>query len=536
VPTSPVSSASRLPGVGPALLLVAAIGFGLLSEDAAFGLNEPRRWVPDLVVGATLAGVGIFALRISPGTGVLLLASGIAWWVGNFIPALAYLHRGLTFHAVTTYPGWRTEWKGSTAVLAVAYLGACLPAIASTELGTAAFGLAVAGVAAVRLSGVVGQTRKRRLFAVYASIALLIGSTGTVVLRIVVGGLQTAGPALLVYQASLVAAAVLLGIGLRIPSTDSIADLVVELGEARSSTLRDELARLLGDPLLGIGFGHGDSGFVDAQGAPFEIPATGSGRVATTIERETGERVVIVHDEALSADGVLLNAVATVARLLTANAQLNAAARDRLADLAASRRRLLDAEEEERRRLSRRLRDHAEERLTAVDRGLSAIVDDQATEPTVATSVKSTLEQLRLASQDLDSIVQGLDPWDKDSDLRTALTTLAVRSPIPIDVEVSAEPMERAVASTIYYVCSEAVANALKHADAHHITIAVRRGSAGLTVLVTDDGAGGADPAAGTGLRGLMDRVAALGGDLKVESRCGVGTTLVGLLPSGTGP
>jgi signal transduction histidine kinase len=333
----------------------------------------------------------------------------------------------------------------------------------------------------------------------------------------------------------MVTAAILLGTGLRIPSTDSIADLVVELDEAHSSTLRDHLARLLGDPLLEIGFGHGDDGFVDARGAAIEIPVTGTGRVATIVERDIGERVVIVHDEALSRDGVLLDAVATVARLSVANARLNAEARDRLADLAASRRRLVDTEEDERRRLSRRLRDHAEERLHAVEGGLAAIVDDQATEPTVANSVLAALEQLHLAVQDLDSIVRGLDPWDMGGDLRTALATLAVRSPIPIDVEVSGEPPERAVASTIYYLCSEAVANALKHAGARHITIEVRRGTTGLTVLVSDDGAGGANPAAGTGLRGLMDRVAALGGDLTVESRLEAGTTLVGLLPSGTG-
>jgi signal transduction histidine kinase len=515
--------------------MVAAISLGLLSEMVAFGLGEPRRWVPDLVVGLVLVGAGLFAAQLSSGTGWLLVASGLAWWLGNVFPPAVFLHRGLIFHAVATYPGWRASRKGAV-MLAVGYLAVCLPVLASTNGGTALYGLTITTVALTRLGRVTGQTRKYRLFAFYAASAVLMGSTGTAVFRTFADRIQFAEPALLVYQGSLVAAAMLLAMGLRLPTTESIADLVVELDEARSASLRDSMARLLGDPLLVIGFDSGEGRFVDSQGAPIDLEAVGSGRVATVVARETGETAVIVHGQTHTSDGVLLEAVSTVARLSTSNARLNAEARTRLAELTASRRRLLAAEEEERRRLSRRLQDRTEHRLAKVDRVLTTISERPVTEPSVLSSVDQAIDQLRLARQDLASIVRGLHPWESDGDLNTALAALAARSPIQVEVDITSEPIEAETASAIYYVCSEAITNALKHAEAHHVQIEVRSDGSGLTVTARDDGTGGADPARGTGLRGLVDRVSALGGDLEVDSPRGEGTTLIGTLPRGSEP
>jgi signal transduction histidine kinase len=244
---------------------------------------------------------------------------------------------------------------------------------------------------------------------------------------------------------------------------------------------------------------------------------------------------VIIHNESLSSDGVLLDAISTVTRLSASNAQLNADARSRLIELTASRRRLLVAEEDERRRLSGKLRDRTERPLAEVEGLLTATVGDSMADPVVVDSARSALDQLRLATRDLDSIVWGLLPWGRGDDLGVALEELAARSPIPIELDVATEPINRETASTVYYVCSEAVTNTLKHAGASHIQIEVHRGAEGLTILVCDDGSGGADPTAGTGLQGLMDRVSALGGDLTVESRPGTGTRLAGRLPFGAG-
>jgi signal transduction histidine kinase len=535
VPPFRDSSAEWPAGIWSAVVLVAAVALGLLSEEAAYGLGEPRRWVPDFVVGTVLVGAGLFAARIDRGTGSLLVASGLTWWLGNVFPPAVFLHRGLIFHAVATYPGWRASRKGGV-MLAFAYLAACLPVLASTNGGTALYGLAISTVALIRLAGVAGQTRKQRIIALYAALALLIGTTGTAVFRISSDRIQFAEPALLVYQASLVAAAVLLVVGLRRPTTESIADLVVQLDETRSASLRDTMARLLGDSLLKIGFEGGEGRFVDSKGAPIDLEAVESGRVATVVARETGETAVIVHDRTLAADGVLLEAVSTVARLSASNARLNADARSRLAELMASRRRLLAAEEEERRRLSRRRQDRTEYRLAKVERTLTTIYERPATEPSVLRAVDPAIDQLRLTRDDLASIVRGLHPWESDGDLNRALAALAARSPIQVDVDITSEPIEPETASAIYYVCSEAITNALKHAEAHHVQIEVRSDGSGLTVTARDDGTGGADPARGTGLRGLVDRVSALGGDLEVDSPRGEGTTLIGTLPRGAEP
>jgi signal transduction histidine kinase len=534
VPTSRASSNRWLPGVGASLILLVGIAFGVISEEIRFGLTEPQRWVQDFVVGLGLLVLGLLALQRVTGTGGLLIGSGYAWWMGNLAPAALYVHRGLLLHAIATYPGWRTSRTGAF-LLATAYLGACLPALASTTAGTAVYGLAVTTIAVSRLVGVSGLARRQRLYAGCASLSLLVGTTGTAILRIMVDTPETAGPALLIYEISLLGAATLLVVGLRRPPIESITDLVVELEDTGSPNLRDTMARLLGDPMLEIGFRNGDGRFVDTLGTTLELPAIGSSRVATPIELTKGKAAVIIHNESLSSDGVLLDAISTVTRLSASNAQLNADARSRLIELTASRRRLLVAEEDERRRLSGKLRDRTERPLAEVEGLLTATVGDSMADPVVVDSARSALDQLRLATRDLDSIVWGLLPWGRGDDLGVALEELAARSPIPIELDVATEPINRETASTVYYVCSEAVTNTLKHAGASHIQIEVHRGAEGLTILVCDDGSGGADPTAGTGLQGLMDRVSALGGDLTVESRPGTGTRLAGRLPFGAG-
>jgi signal transduction histidine kinase len=405
--------------------------------------------------------------------------------------------------------------------------------LASTEVGTALFGITVLVVAVAQLRGTAGQTRRYRLYALYGAIAVFVGTTGTSLLQAVFE--QVAGPALLIYQAALIAAAILLTMGLRLPSSQVIADLVVELDETASASPRDTLSRLLGDPLLQIGTGDTEHGFIDSQGERIELPDEDSDRIATLVERVKGDTTMIVHDRALASDGLLVEAVSTVARLSAANSDLNAQARLRLADLTASRRRLLLAEEDERRRLSHRLQERTASRLATIERSLLPLVRDGAAVPDVAHKVDTALEQLRLAQDDLAAIVHGLHPWESDGDLDGALAALAARTPIPVEVEVTGGPVGREAATAIYYVCSEAITNALKHAAAAHVHVEVHGDGEGLTVTVSDDGAGGADPSRGSGLRGLADRVAALGGELTVDSPYGKGTRLVGTLPHGTG-
>lgn len=507
-------------------LLAGAVVFGLISEHAAFGLNHPGRWVPDFLVGVAFTGFGLLALRVQRRMGALLVAAGLIWWLGNLVPVFLYLHRGLMLHAVSTYPGLRTRTSAGTSLLVLGYLSVSWVPLATTDPGTALFGFVVTAAASARLHRSKGRSRRLRRAALKAAVALLVGSTGSVLLRIATDSPQAIGPALALYQAGLVAAAAILALGLRTPSSGSIADLVVEIGESRSSTVRDSMARLLDDPLLEVGVRRPDGSYVDTQGTLIDIPDEESPRIVTWVGQGTPPPAVIVHDRTLPADNALLEAVTSVTRLSSANAELTAQARQQLTELTAARRRLLTSEDDERRRLSKSLHDRTEPNLMAVEEVLAPILASNDGAAPARNAAQNALEQLRLAQRDLDTIARGLHPWESSSDLETALVAMARRASLPVSVTVAALPERREVASAIYYLFSEAVANTLKHASADQVEIELIEDGGALIAIVTDDGRGGADPGKGTGLEGLIDRVAGLGGDLVVRSPRGAGTRL----------
>jgi len=523
---SRLSSSDPSAYITSAGLLAGAVVFGLISEHAAFGLNTPRRWIPDFLVGLAFTGFGLLALRMQQAMGALLVAAGLAWWLGNLVPVFLYFHRGLMIHAVSTYPGLRPRTSAGTSLLALGYLFASWVPLATTDLGTALFGFVVTGVASARLHRSKDRSRIPRRAALKAAVVLLVSTTGSVLLRITTESSQAIEPALVLYQAGLVAAAAILALGLRTPSSGSIADLVVEIGESRSSTVRDSMARLLDDPLLEVGVRRPDGSYVDTQGTPIDTPDEESPRIITWVGPGTPPPAVIVHDRTLLADNALLEAVTSVTRLSSANAELTAQARQQLTELTAARRRLLMSEDEERRRLSKSLHDRAESNLMAVEEVLARILASNDGEAPARSAAQNALEQLRLARTDLDTIARGLHPWESSSDLETALVAMASRASLPVSVTVAALPKRREVATAIYYLFSEAVANTLKHASAHQIEIELIENEGALIAIVTDDGRGGADPGKGTGLEGLIDRVDGLGGELVVWSPRGAGTRL----------
>jgi signal transduction histidine kinase len=291
------------------------------------------------------------------------------------------------------------------------------------------------------------------------------------------------------------------------------------------------LARLLDDPLLQVGVRKADGSYVDTDGAPIDLPDGMGDRIATRIDQGTLGAAVIVHDRTVLADEALLEAVASVVRLSSDNAELTAEARQRLTQLTAARRRLLTSEDEERRRLSRSLHDRTGSNLTAVEEVLVSLLKSIDEDSPLRDATQSALEQLRVARADLDTIARGLHPWESSSDLKTALDAMAQQAPLPVSVRVAASPERREVASAIYYLCSEAVANTVKHTSAGRMEIELIDRGRALTATVTDDGQGGADPERGTGLQGLIDRIAGLGGELVIQSPEGSGTRLIARFP-----
>ena len=215
--------------------------------------------------------------------------------------------------------------------------------------------------------------------------------------------------------------------------------------------------------------------------------------------------------------------------------RLNAELHDRLEDLAASRARIVTAGDVERRRLERNLHDGAQQRLVTLSLSLRLALAKLDSAPAAARAILADAgDELALALDELRELARGLHPAVlTDRGLRAAVEMLAARAPVP--VEITAVPPQRLpepVEAAAYYLIAEALTNVAKYAEASAVTVSVTVADASVLVEVSDDGVGGADPATGSGLRGLADRVEALGGTLEVISPAGDGTTLRAAMPA----
>jgi signal transduction histidine kinase len=334
-----------------------------------------------------------------------------------------------------------------------------------------------------------------------------------------------------VFEAALALLAILLARGvLREPWARRVpTDLVVELAETRYGALRDRLARALGDPTLEVGFRveQGD-GYVDAAGRPLALPPLGSPRRTTVVEH-----AVLIHDAALLDDPRLAAALSEAAQLAGSNARLQAEVRAQIAELQASRRRLLAAADDERRRLEQRLHETAERRLAMLLPELERARRVAVGDPERAARVQRASEQLEHSLADVRRLAAGLHPRElATGGLREAMAALAARSPVPVELDLGlSENLPAEAERTAYFVCSEGLANVAKYANASRARVNVRAVGDRLRVEVADDGRGGAHPAGGSGLRGLADRVEAVGGTLTIDSPAGAGTRVVAELP-----
>jgi len=404
--------------------------------------------------------------------------------------------------------------------------------------GTVALAACMVVVAARAYVDAAGREHRMRRSALQATAVFAAGAAAVTLARSAVPSPAMGTASLLAYEVMLCALAAGLLIGLwRWPwERAEVADLVVELGEARPGTLRDELARALGDPSVQVGYWLPESaGFVDAAGRPLAVPGPGSGRSATVVERDGQPLAVLVHDPAVLGDPGLVEAVASAARLAAANARLQAEVRARLAEIAASRRRILVAGDEERGRLERRLSKGALRRLGELADSLRLARQSAAGQDTAERVARAESQLVRM-QEDLERLARGLHPRQlAGQGLDAALAALAGDFPLRVDLTVPVTQTSPDVAACVYFICSEALANVAKHASASAVRLSVTARAGTITVEVADDGAGGANPQGG-GIRGLADRVETLGGTLTVASAPGQGTRLTAVLPDGTGP
>jgi signal transduction histidine kinase len=555
----PRPARDRLTG-WPARLWKAAWPAGVVLGLGAEWLARSGQSLPaagaDLAVGWTLLGCGLLIYAHTPrgSVGPLLALAGLSWFLGTLAgsrigavavvgSALLFLHRGPLCHAIIGYPAGRRSDRVRTLVLIVCYVYAAVVPLARNDVVTIIIACLVVAVTTQDYARAVGPDRRARVTAVAAAVLLAIPLAGGSLVRLMAApgsGLdQTV--VLSIYETVLIVIALgfLTDFLLGRWTQAAVTKLVIDLGgEAETGTLRTRLAHALGDRSLAIAYWLPEQNeYVDDLGSPVELPPAGSGRAVTIIEHAGDRIAALVHDAAVLDDPNLVDSVALAARIALSTVRMQADMQRRVAELDSSRRRILEAGDAQRRRLQQRLQASAGQRLAHVRQLLDLAVREAQALPdeTMARGLQAARRDLEEAQADLGELARGIHPaMLTERGLGPALASLAERAPVPVRLVTTAERLPAVIETAVYFVCSEALANVAKHSGATGVDIQVRVESGTVTVLVADDGIGGADPSAGSGLNGAGDRIGALGGRLVVESPSGGGTRLLADIPAAT--
>ena len=315
----------------------------------------------------------------------------------------------------------------------------------------------------------------------------------------------------------------------------ALGDLVVELrADLAPSDLRDALARDLRDPSLDLAYWLPEfDTYADVDGRPLDLSDLGRSRVTTLIDRNGEPVAALLHDTSLQDEPELLAAATAAAGIAVENGRLQAELRARLDELRGSRARLIDAGQKERQRLERDLHDGAQQRLIALSLDLSLLEERLAGDSEATTSLDRAKREIAISLEELRDVAHGLHPAVLTGHgLQVALESVAARASVPVRLTVKLDGrLQERLEVAAYYVVSESLVNIAKHAHATSATIDVARANGHVVVEIVDDGIGGADTERGSGLRGLADRVEALGGRLRVWTPHGGGTRVKAEIP-----
>jgi signal transduction histidine kinase len=312
-----------------------------------------------------------------------------------------------------------------------------------------------------------------------------------------------------------------------------LSELVVELPAGAATGMRERLARALGDPTLEVVYRLADGRAVDATGQPVSLPE-GTDRAVTAVTAGGEEIAALVHDPALLDEPALVESVRATAGLVLENERLAAEVRSQLAEVRASRGRLVSAADGERRRIERDLHDGAQQRLVTLSVALG--LEAARADPAAAQVLSRAQDDVEEALIELRELARGIHPaLLRDEGLEAAVGALARRAPLPVTVNGTvrgrlSDPIELAA----YFVVSEALTNVVKHASATEASVRLDRQGTSLRVTVADDGHGGARVTPGSGLAGLRDRLEALDATLTIESEAARGTAVRATIPCGS--
>jgi signal transduction histidine kinase len=506
----------------------------------------------DLIVGWTLIACGLIAWSRRPQSriGQLTALTGFAWFLGTFADsdidavatvgsALLILHRGPLFHAIIAYPSGRLSSRFGLVVVTTCYFYAAIVPLARNSVATIVIALMVVATTIRGQRLAAGPDRQARLTAIGAAAAVAVPLGAGSVGRVIGAGPDAERAVLWGYGAALILVGVLFLVDLlRSRWADAaVTRLVVDLGEdTDAGTLRGRLARALGDRSLAIAYWLPEAhSYVDETGAPMQLPKAGSERAVTLIEQKGDRIAALVHDGTVFDEPGLIDAVASAARIAFSNVRLQAEVRRQISALDASRRRIIEASDAQRRRLQQELALGVGQRLTEVQGHLDLALQEAVSpqDRAVSESLEDAARLLHEGQVELQELTAGIHPaLLSEQGLGPALSALAERAAVPVRLVVRGERLPAPTETAVYFVCSEALANVGKYARASRVDVEVRTEGNLLTILIQDDGVGGANPSSGSGLKGMADRVEALGGRFLVESPAGRGTRLVARIPT----
>jgi signal transduction histidine kinase len=575
-------SGLRIPRAPPRAWALATITIGALaapvytaalavSGDEISGVHIALlHWisVPYVVVGliawwrrpASRFGVLMVTAGFAMGLSTLQFADrDLLFTVGaalDLVPAPLFLHVYLAF------PDGRLRSRSERVVVATAYALSIVPQLAKMALGefgadnligvwdsgarvvvqqvqllslstTLLFGAAVLGIRRRHE----GRPRRRSLALIVDLFALGLVTSAAL---FVVGAFETFGSAfqplqrttLLVFGLS--PFAFLVGLLDARLARSAVGNLIIELqANLAPADLKAALARALRDPSLTLAFWLPRfERYVNIAGEPIAVPDR-DGRGTVLIDRDGAHVAAILHDRALDDERDLLDAVTAAAGIALENARLHAELQARLEELRGSRTRVIDAAQKERQRLERNLHDGAQQRLVALSLELTLLEQRLAADPDARDRLDRARAEITLSLEEIRDVARGIHPAVLSGHgLEVALESVVARAPLPVRLLVELDGrLEERLEVAAYYVVSESLANIGKHAEASSATVEVGRRNGEIVVEVVDDGIGGADTERGTGLRGLADRVEALGGRLRVWTPAGGGTRVRAEIP-----
>jgi signal transduction histidine kinase len=574
--------------IGAAALVLGLVSIPLVLRSSDSG-DRGLMLASQLVVGWSFVGTGLFMWWRRPENrlGLLMTAVGCSWLLQVLLvtsdgyvvflgAAFAAIPYGFLVQMLLSFPDGRLHSRLEQAVVAATWFDVTImqwiqlpftqfshiagchtcpqnPLLAGDQMSLAsAFGSAQTGLAIVILIGLlVALVRRWRAIAPAqrgaVSPVIWTGALALIALCVVLAtrfGDQSHNGSSTVYYLSLpllaaVPYAFLAGLmQSHFTRAAAVTELVAGLsaGPERHGGIRDVLADTFGDHSLVLAYWLPERGhYVNAEGREVELPVGGD-RAWTPVTRDDAPLAAIIHDAALVDERRLLEAAGAAAALALENERLHAELRARVEELERSRERIIAVGLDERRKLERNLHDGAQQRLVALALSLRLARERLTRDPDAARDLLDEARaELDSATAELRELARGIHPAVlSDRGLPAALKALAGRVPVPVElVETPAERLPARVEIASYYVIAEALTNVARYSQAHSAQVMVTRRNGSVTVEIADDGVGGADPAHGSGLRGLADRVAALDGRLEIVSNAGQGTTVRARIPCG---